>query len=195
MEPLYIIVTPSGYYEGSNVDRLYQLSFSEQVLACTESATSECSAMPRSIGALHGLLGESSWFVAHLLTPQTSRSTLLSLMLSFFLSLVRKTQLNQTVRLTQSILYIPFPVLIFQKSILLIVLHKYLKSYSGDLFSKIQQKSDPSHNIMRYFVYYSTQLASSFPIGRNLPGENGLYHSCTNFEGASWRGQPLNIFT
>jgi len=30
---------------------------------------------------------------------------------------------------------------------------------------------------------------------RNLPVHNGLYHSCTSFEGAYWRGQPLNIFT
>ena len=53
----------------------------------------------------------------------------------------------------------------------------------------------PPHKIMRYFIYYSTQLASSFPPGKNLPGGNDLYHSCTSFEGASWRGQPLNIFT
>jgi len=41
MEPLYTIVTHSGYHEGRNVDRPYQLSFGEQVLACTESATLE----------------------------------------------------------------------------------------------------------------------------------------------------------
>ena len=97
---------------------------------------------------------------------------------------------------TQSIMYIPFQVNIgkyiqvniFQKSILLIVQYKYLKSCSEDLFSNIQQKSDPPHNIMRYFSYYSTQFASSFPQGRNLPAGNDLYHSCTSFEGASWRG-------
>ena len=30
---------------------------------------------------------------------------------------------------------------------------------------------------------------------RNLPVQNDLYHSCTSFEGAYWRGQPLNVFT
>jgi len=34
-----------------------------------------------------------------------------------------------------------------------------------------------------------------FISGRNLPVRNDLYHSCTSFEGASWSGQPLNIFT
>ena len=77
-------------------------------------------------------------------------------------------------RPTQLIMYIPFQVNIFQKSILLIVQYKYLKSFSEDLFSKIQQKSDPLHKIMRYFIYYSTQLASSFPPGRNLPGGNEM---------------------
>jgi len=48
---------------------------------------------------------------------------------------------------------------------------------------------------MRYCFYYSTYLVSSFPPGRNLPGRNDLYHSCTSIEGASWRGQPLIIFT
>jgi len=57
--------------------------------------------------------------------------------------------------------------------------------------SKIQRTSDPPHKIMRNCTYYSTQLAFSFPPGRNLPGGNDLYHSCTSFEGASWRGQPL----
>jgi len=92
-------------------------------------------------------------------------------------------------------MYIPFQVNTFQKSILLIVQYKYLKSCSEDLFSKIQQKSDPPHKIMRYLIYYSTQLAFSFPPGRNLPVGNDLYHNCISFEGASWRGQPLNIFT
>ena len=52
------------------------------------------------------------------------------------------------------------------------------------------------HTVMHWnTATYSTQLASSFPPGRNLPCGNDLYHSCTSFEGASWRGQPLNIFT
>jgi len=66
---------------------------------------------------------------------------------------------------TASIMYIPFQVIIFQKSILLIVQYKYSKSCSEDIFSKIQRKSDPPHKIMRYCTYYSTQLASSFPAG------------------------------
>jgi len=42
---------------------------------------------------------------------------------------------------------------------------------------------------MRYFIYYSTQLASSFPPGRNLPVGNDLYHSCTSFEGVGSGGE------
>ena len=91
--------------------------------------------------------------------------------------------------------YVSFQVNIFHKSILLIVQYKYLKSCSEDFSSKIQQKSDSPHDIMHYFIYYSKQMASSFPPGRNLPCGNDLYHSCTSFGGASWRGQPLNIFT
>ena len=97
---------------------------------------------------------------------------------------------------TASIKYIPFQVIIFQKSILLIVQYKYSKSCSEDIFSKIQRKSDPPHKIMRYCTYYSTQLASSCPPGRNLPGGNDLYLSCTSFEGWHLGGaSPLNIFT
>jgi len=44
---------------------------------------------------------------------------------------------------------------------------------------------------MRYCFCYSKWLISSFQLGRNLPPLNDLYHSCTSFEGASWRGQPL----
>ena len=72
-------------------------------------------------------------------------------------------------------MYIPFQVNRFQKKILIIVQYKYSKSCSGEFFSKIQQKSDPPHKIMRSFLYYSTQLAFSFQPGRNLPGGNDLY--------------------
>ena len=36
------------------------------------------------------------------------------------------------------------------------------------------QKSDSPHKIIRYFVYYSTQLAYSFYLGINLPSPNDL---------------------
>jgi len=55
-------------------------------------------------------------------------------------------------RPTQSIMYVPLQVNIFQESILVIVQYKYLKSCSGDLSSP---ESDPPHKIMRYWFYYS----------------------------------------
>jgi len=55
-------------------------------------------------------------------------------------------------RQTQSIMYVPLQVNRFQKSILLIVQYKYLKSCSGDSNSS---ESDPPHKIMRYWFYYS----------------------------------------
>jgi len=98
-------------------------------------------------------------------------------------------------RATQSIMYIPFQVNRFKKVFYLSFNTNIQIPVLRILFSKIQRKSDPPHKIMRDCTYYSTQLASSFPPGRNLPGGNDLYRSCTSFEGASWRGQPLNIFT
>ena len=65
-----------------------------------------------------------------------------------------------TNRPTQSILYVPLQINGFQKSVLLIVQYKYLKSYSGDFYSP---GSDPPHKIMRYWFYYSIQLVFSFP--------------------------------
>ena len=53
---------------------------------------------------------------------------------------------------TQSILYVPLQVNRFQKSILVIVQYKYLKSCSGDFYSP---ESDPPHKIMQYWFYYS----------------------------------------
>jgi len=43
---------------------------------------------------------------------------------------------GEVIRPTQSIMYIPFQVNIFHRSILLIVQYKYLKSCSEDLFLK-----------------------------------------------------------
>jgi len=57
-------------------------------------------------------------------------------------------------------MYVPLQVNTFQKSILLMVQYKYLKSYSGDFYSP---ESDPPHKIMRYWFYYSIYLCFSFP--------------------------------
>jgi len=59
------------------------------------------------------------------------------------------------------------PVLIntFQKGLLLVVQYKYLKKCFEGFYSPA---SDPPHKIMWYWLYYSTQLASSFP-----PDQNG----------------------
>jgi len=67
------------------------------------------------------------------------------------------------VRPTQWIMYVPLQVNRSQKCILLIVLYKSIKSCSGDFYSP---KSDPPHKIMRYWVYYSTQLVFGFPPDR-----------------------------
>jgi len=66
-------------------------------------------------------------------------------------------------RPTQSIMYVPLQVNRSQKCILLIVQYKYIKSCSGDFHSP---ESDPPHKIMRYDVYYSTQLSFWFPPDR-----------------------------
>jgi len=70
---------------------------------------------------------------------------------------------DMTCRPTQSIMYVPLQVNRSQKSILLIVQYKYLKSCSGDFYSP---ESDPPHKIMRYCVYYSTQLCFGCPPDR-----------------------------
>jgi len=51
------------------------------------------------------------------------------------------------IRPTQSVMYVPLQVNIFDESILLIVQYKYLKLCSGDFYSL---ESDPPHKIMRY---------------------------------------------
>ena len=106
---------------------------------------------------------------------------------------------------TQSIICIPFLVNKCHKSISLILQYKYLKSFSEDFILKNPKKigfSAQDHavllillNIVGFFISARQMLASSFPPGRNLPGGNDLYHSCTSIEEASWRGHPLNIFT
>jgi len=55
-----------------------------------------------------------------------------------------------------------------QKCILLIVGYKYLKSCNGNFNSP---ESDPPHKIMRYYVYYSTQLCFGFPPDRICQAE------------------------
>jgi len=71
-------------------------------------------------------------------------------------------------RPTQSIMYVPLQVNRCQKCILLIVEYKYLKLCSGDFHSP---ESDPAHKIMRYWVYYSTQLCFGFPPDRICQAE------------------------
>jgi hypothetical protein len=66
-------------------------------------------------------------------------------------------------RPTQSIMYVPSQVNRSQKCILLIVQYKYIQSRSGDFYSP---ESDPPHKIMRYWIYYSTQLCFRFPPDR-----------------------------
>jgi len=60
-------------------------------------------------------------------------------------------------------MYVPLQVNRSQKSILLIVQYKYLKSLSGDFYSS---EPDPPHKIMRYWIYSSTQLSFGFQFDR-----------------------------
>ena len=97
-----------------------------------------------------------------------------------------------TCRPTQSVMYVPLQVNIFNESILLIVQYKYLKSCSGDFYSR---ESDPPHKIMRYWFVLLNLVGFFISARPRWSGGNDLYHSCTRFEGASRGGQPLNIFT
>ena len=67
------------------------------------------------------------------------------------------------IRPTQSIMHVPLQVNRSQKCILLNVQYKYLKSCCGDFDAP---ESDPPHKIMRYWVYYSTQLCFRVPLDR-----------------------------
>jgi len=79
-----------------------------------------------------------------------------------------KIQISRVIRPTQSIMYVTLQVNTSQKYILLGVQYKYLKSCSGDFYSP---ESDPPHKIMRYRVYYSTQLSFWFPPDRICQAE------------------------
>ena len=57
----------------------------------------------------------------------------------------------------ESIIYVPLQVNRFQKIILLMVQYKYLQFFQVSR-RFIFPESDPPHKIMRYDVYYSTQL-------------------------------------
>ena len=67
------------------------------------------------------------------------------------------------IRPTQSVMYVPLQVNRFAEYILFIVQYRYLKSFSGDIYSP---ESDPPHKIMRYWIYYSIWLRFSFPTDR-----------------------------
>ena len=71
---------------------------------------------------------------------------------NFTSDLIGESPIYLLVRPNQSIMYVPLHVHRFQRSILLIVHHKYMKWCSGDLYSL---KSDPPHKIMHYWCYYS----------------------------------------
>jgi len=71
--------------------------------------------------------------------------------------------IEEWVRPTQSVMYVPLLVNRFAASVLLIVQYRYLKSCSGDFYSP---ESDPPHKIMRYWFYCSLLLGFSFPPDR-----------------------------
>jgi len=95
------------------------------------------------------------------------------------------------VRPTQSIFDVPLQVNRSQKSVLLIVQHKYSKSCSRDCFSRIWSSAQ-DHAVLVLLI----NLVGFFISTRSIwSGGNDFYHSCTSFEGASRGGQPLNIFS
>jgi hypothetical protein len=101
-------------------------------------------------------------------------------------SFTRVTNTNTVIyiRPTQSIIHVPLQVNRFQKIDLRIVQYKYL------LFQAFcSPESDTPHKILRYWVYYSTQLCFRFPPDKF----NDLYYRCTSFEQAFRRGWPSNI--
>ena len=95
-----------------------------------------------------------------------------------------------THRPTQSIMYVPLQVNRFQKSILLIVQYKYLKSRPDILFSE----SDPPHKIMRHWFLLLNLVGVFMSTRPRWSVGNVLYHSCTSFEGACRGDKPFNIF-
>jgi len=87
-------------------------------------------------------------------------------------------------------MYVPLQTIRFQESNSLTEQYKHFKSCSRRFYSP---ESDPPHKIMRYDIYYSTQLSCWFPPHTNLSGGNDLYWRCTSFENAFRRGRPLNF--
>jgi len=65
----------------------------------------------------------------------------------------------ECVRPTQSMIYVPLQVNRFEKFILLIVQYNIWNPVP----KIFPPESDPPHKIMRYWVYYSTQLCFWFP--------------------------------
>ena len=86
---------------------------------------------------------------------------------------------------------VPLQVNICQKSILLIVQFKYLKSCSSDFI--LQNLILRTRLCCTGFVTQPSWVCTSTWSIR--AGGNFLYHSCTGSEGASGGGQPFNIFT
>jgi len=89
-------------------------------------------------------------------------------------------------------MYVPLLLNRFQKSILLIIQYKSLKSCSWD--SILQNLILRTRSCGTGFI---TQSSWVFHFHQTIMvgWKCFLYHSCTSSEGASRRGQPLNIFT
>ena len=83
---------------------------------------------------------------------------------------------------TQSIMYVPLQVDIFQKSTLLIVQYKYSKSCSGDFI--LQNLILRTRSCGTGFMTQSI-VGFFISIRPRWCGGIFLYHSCTSFEGAS----------
>ena len=99
------------------------------------------------------------------------------------------TLIHLTFLPTQSIISVPLQVNRFQKSILLIVQNKHLNPVRW-FYSPA---CNPTHRIMRYWFFESTQFFSISTWSIWSVG-NVLYHSYTSSEGACRGGQPLNTF-
>ena len=92
-------------------------------------------------------------------------------------------------------IYVPLQVIRFHKSILLIVQYKYFKSCSEDFTVKnliLRTRSCGNAFITQHTWLVHFRQAEI--CRAEMICTNDLCN-CTSFGGASWRGQPLNIFT
>ena len=161
-----------------------------------------CSAQEDSTRSIEGFHFEESRFYLFLFGKETVKTFSTNVLIRVKCSSILKifsdeiTWIKNQVKSgdhaeTHSIKYVPLQVNRFQKNILLIVQYKYLRSFSGD-FNSLESHHPQDHAVMVLLLNLVGFFISNWP---RWSGGNFLHHSCTSFEGASRKGQPLNVFT